>query len=75
MKRPVIVLAAVGLVAGGAFGGAVAVAGSTGTGDRYGTAALVGRAVLPAQTYRPGSAPSGAFFGTGDQVHMPEETP
>jgi hypothetical protein len=36
--------------------------------ETHGTTALVGRAVLPADTFRPGSAPSGAFFGAGDRA-------
>jgi hypothetical protein len=69
VKRSVVAAAVAGLVAGGAaFGGAVAVAVQAGEGDSYGTAALVGRAVLPAEVYRPGSAPSGAFFSASDRA-------
>jgi hypothetical protein len=69
VKRSVVAAAVVGLVAGGAaFGGAVAVAARSGGDDGYGTSALVGRAVLPAEIYRPGSAPSGAFFSPSDRA-------
>jgi hypothetical protein len=69
MKRSVAVAAVVGLFAGGAaFGGAVAVASQSGADDGYGTAALVGRALLPAVVYRAGSAPSGAFFSASERA-------
>jgi hypothetical protein len=69
VKRSVVAVAAVGLLTcGAAFGGAVAVAAQSPNGDSYGTAALVGRAVLPAEVYRPNSAPSGAFFSASDRA-------
>ena len=69
MKRSVLTSAIVGLAAGGAaFAGSAAVASTSGDSDHHGTTALVGRAVLPAQTYRPGSAPSGAFFTASDRT-------
>lgn len=37
-------------------------------GEPIGTAALTGRAVLPADTLRAGSAPSGEFLGAGDRA-------
>jgi hypothetical protein len=36
--------------------------------DQAGTAVLTGRAVLPSDTFRAGSAPSGAFFSVGDRT-------
>ena len=46
----------------------VAVAATAERPPTYGTAALSGRAVLPAATSRAGSAPSGAFLGAGDRT-------
>jgi hypothetical protein len=36
--------------------------------EANGTTALTGRALLPADTFRAGSAPSGAYFGAGDRT-------
>jgi hypothetical protein len=51
---------------------AATVAATTAIGGRApetgGTTSLTGRAVLPADTFRAGSAPSGAFFGAGDRT-------
>lgn len=63
--RPVLVAAvAVALATGTA---AVAVAAAP-TPENRGTAALSGRAILPAATFREGSAPSGEFFSAGDRA-------
>ena len=59
---------AAAVLAGAVSGAAVAEGGRDEPRERYGTSALVGRAVLPAETYRPGSAPSGALFGA---AHLP----
>ena len=60
--------AAAAVLAGAVSGAAVAAGGRNEPQERYGTSALVGRALLPAQTYRPGSAPSGALFSAGDRT-------
>jgi hypothetical protein len=66
----VAVMAALGIgVATGAYAGRGSAPPGPGTGVQQ--AELVGRSVLPAETYRPGSAPSGYFTGTTAPIAAP----
>ncbi len=81
MKRTLVAAATVGLTLLGAvpaalsspFPAGIVPAGTAvppaaaGAGGDGGSTALVGRAVLPASTFRPGSPPSGAFFSSRDR--------
>ena len=66
----VAVVAALGIgVATGAYAGRGSAPPGPGGGVQQ--AELVGRSVLPAETYRPGSAPSGYFTGTTAPIAAP----
>jgi hypothetical protein len=63
--RTVIVAAVVSAVAAATAVAAVAAQAP----EKTGTTALTGRAVLASDTFRPGSAPSGAFIAAGDRAN------
>ncbi len=75
MKRTLVAAATVGLTLLGTVPAALSTTAAPAAlprpaapaGPDGGSTALVGRAVLPADTFRPGSLPSGAFFSARDR--------
>jgi hypothetical protein len=63
-KKSFVLVGCIGLV----LGGSVSAARSTKSSGLLSHSQLVGRAVLPAATFRAGSAPSGAFFSAADRT-------
>jgi hypothetical protein len=68
--RGTLTIAAVAVAAATVTATALGAVGAVGaqTPETNGTTALTGRAVLPADTFRAGSAPSGEYFGAGDKT-------
>jgi hypothetical protein len=65
--RGALTVAALATAAGAVVATALGAVGTQAP-ETNGTTALTGRAILPASTFRAGSAPSGAFFSAGDRA-------